>query len=1198
MPHPRAGGLCNGCKLRYLWSGIESKSRSDAFDRPATAARRPALERLEDYVLMTTYTVINTLDHGGSVTSGSFRYCWDQVAQGNSPGTIDFDIPTSDPGYNSTTKTWTISFTQDGTADPSGKLLTMGHQVTVDAWTQGDQNGVTNYQGAPLIVINGSQVPGINALDLGGSGASVAVRPNSVIEGLSIVNFSFDPSTLNGGDAIIVEPTSPGVQILGNYLGVLPDGVTAAGNGVAGVAVDAVDVTIGGTSSVDRNIISGNTGAGIAIATLPSSIFGFPVGGVVASGDLIEGNFIGTDASGETALPNGYGVALGGTMSASVIGNVISGNTNDGIVVTSNSFGTVIPAYNSFDGIAITLPDEQASGNLIELNTIGSDVNQSIALPNGGAGIDLLGTTTDGNTETVDHTAIGGPVGKGNLIAGNTGAGILLQGALTTLTTIAANDIGGPPGHDIPNGGSGVDIINGANNNTIGANSSLDGNFIAYNTGNGVTVGTDAGDTAATGNTIEGNEISFNTGQGIDLGNDGPTVNDASGHAGPDDFQNYPALTSAIAAGASTTITGAFDEADEPNTTLRIDFFGDQPSEVPGDPAGQIDLGSTEITTDANGHAAISATVQTPLTGYNVSAMATVETTTAPGIAVGNTSEFSADIAPTPASPPAGDTTSITSLTINASPGTANQPSNFIVAVADTTNNAAVPMGEVDIFANGSMVASGDLDGGTATIPVTLAANTYSVTANYVGDSGFNGSTTPTSTTYVVNPAAPDSTSINLNTSPSPGIAGQPTTFMVTVADTTNSGATPIGKVDIDNGSTVLGSVSLDGGTATILLTLPPGPYSITAVYLGSSGFQEVSTTPALSYVVNAPTADATTVGYFNGPEQAIAHQPFVFVVGVQDLTNGSTIPTGEVDILANGNKIGSGDLNTTTGLVGITVPSPSLPAGMYSITANYLGNSSFQPTNASVNFTVFDTASVSFTVDSPPIANQPIIVTATVGDTMTPAQSPRDKSRSSRMARRRSAWASWVATVKSRSRPSASRRARTPSPPTSSATATTSRAPRKLYPSPSRPRTDFNRSDIDISDIDKSDFDKSDIDISDIHDDADIYTAEAFGNSHRRPVEEGHHVHLHVHRAVESGLGEQCLTLPGVSGRDESGKEAQADALHQGLEDQERRLRCRLQSVTITLAKPFKGPVQVTIEAGLEAADGATTTNSISFPV
>ena len=364
----------------------------------------------------------------------------------------------------------------------------MFNTVTVNGWSQGSVIGNSSYQGSPLIVFDGVNVPGINLLDLGGANQDEG-GPNSIVEGLSIVNFTLDTSSSTdsplGGAAIIVEPTSPNVQILGNYLGVQPNGsggVTVGPNEV-GVAADAAGLTVGGSAAVDRNIISGNVAAGVAIATLPDSVnvFGFtvPVGGVPATGAVIENNFIGTDNTGESdsaggaATGNGYGVALGGTIDASVTGNVISGNTADGIIITSNSFNTQLQGYfSSYNGIPIpAIPDQRATGNTITRNSIGTDFSQQSALPNGGNGIDLIGTTDGGNTLTVDNTVIGGPPNTGNVVAGNTGDGILLQGSLVTATTIENNDIGGTPGNQIGNGSSGIAILSGSNGNTVGANS-------------------------------------------------------------------------------------------------------------------------------------------------------------------------------------------------------------------------------------------------------------------------------------------------------------------------------------------------------------------------------------------------------------------------------------------------------------------------------------------------------------------------------------------------------------------------------------------------------------------------------------------------------------------------------------------------------------------------------------------------------
>ena len=79
-----------------------------------------------------------------------------------------------------------------------------------------------------------------------------------------------------------------GDQIAGNVIGLDVSGTRALGN-VFGVFLnDAVGVTIGGITPGARNVISGNTGVGV-------QVFRVSLGG---SGNLIEGNIIGLDASG------------------------------------------------------------------------------------------------------------------------------------------------------------------------------------------------------------------------------------------------------------------------------------------------------------------------------------------------------------------------------------------------------------------------------------------------------------------------------------------------------------------------------------------------------------------------------------------------------------------------------------------------------------------------------------------------------------------------------------------------------------------------------------------------------------------------------------------------------------------------------------------------------------------------------------
>ncbi len=131
---------------------------------------------------------------------------------------------------------------------------------------------------------------------------------------------------------------------------------------------NATNCTIGGSTSVAGNVISGNN-TGLIV-----SAFG-------ATDNLIQGNLIGTDESGTNPLGNSY---IG-------IDDLGSGNTIGGTAVGE---GNVI-ASNGSDGIA--LPNYSASGNLIERNEIGGDSTGTIALGNSGWGVKLY-SQSSGNT--------------------------------------------------------------------------------------------------------------------------------------------------------------------------------------------------------------------------------------------------------------------------------------------------------------------------------------------------------------------------------------------------------------------------------------------------------------------------------------------------------------------------------------------------------------------------------------------------------------------------------------------------------------------------------------------------------------------------------------------------------------------------------------------------------------------------------
>src|SRR5262249_20359904 len=127
-----------------------------------------------------------------------------------------------------------------------------------------------------------------------------------------------------------------------------------------------------------------------------------------------------------------------------------------------------------------------------------------------------------------------------------------------------------------------------------------------------------------------------------------PLANDSAGHTGPNNFQNFPVLASAVSSSSDTSITGNFSSGTAngmpylPNTTFTLDFYANPTPDLSGYGEGQTYLGSAQVTTDANGNASFSVDFGTGnLVGEWITATATDPS--------GNTSEFSADIQATAA---------------------------------------------------------------------------------------------------------------------------------------------------------------------------------------------------------------------------------------------------------------------------------------------------------------------------------------------------------------------------------------------------------------------------------------------------------------------------------------------------------------------------------------------------------------------
>jgi hypothetical protein len=257
---------------------------------------------------------------------------------------------------------------------------------------------------------------------------------------------------------------------------------------------------------------------------------------------------------------------------------------------------------------------------------IGTDSSGFESLPN------LIGVEVTSSPNNL----IGGttPAAR-NVISANSSSGVHLFSSGAIGNAVRGNLIGTDKTGtgSLGNGQAGVLIDATASNNTIGGTEAGAGNRIGNSARNVVI---DSG----TGNAVLSNSIFSNSSAlGIDLSPGGVTPNDAGdADEGANNLQNFPVLESAISSGANTVVQGALNST--ANTNFTVQFFANSACHSSGNGEGQIFLGSTNVTTDANGDAPINTTL------LSATAARQVVTATATALDANSsprdTSEFSA----------------------------------------------------------------------------------------------------------------------------------------------------------------------------------------------------------------------------------------------------------------------------------------------------------------------------------------------------------------------------------------------------------------------------------------------------------------------------------------------------------------------------------------------------------------------------
>ncbi len=174
---------------------------------------------------------------------------------------------------------------------------------------------------------------------------------------------------------------------------------------------------------------------------------------------------IGTDKTGTTKVPNSAGVGILIDGSNNIIGGTVAGARN---VISGNGAGG--------NGHKIRLQHLTTSaGNLIQGSFIGTDLNGTARLGNGGSGIQIFAFTAPTGVNVVG----GATPGARNIISGNAVNGIsggarnvLIQGNFIGTDVTGTANLG--------NSLSGVEI-DGSDDTTVGGIGAGEGNLIAFN---------------------------------------------------------------------------------------------------------------------------------------------------------------------------------------------------------------------------------------------------------------------------------------------------------------------------------------------------------------------------------------------------------------------------------------------------------------------------------------------------------------------------------------------------------------------------------------------------------------------------------------------------------------------------------------------------------------------------------------------
>jgi parallel beta-helix repeat protein len=496
-------------------------------------------------------------------------------------------------------------------SNTNGNIVRGNYIGTIPSGLGAAQNasrGVSVDTGAGATQIIGNLISGNNVDGIALIGAASATKVQS-----NTIGLAFDGSALPN--------TAAGIAIAAGTTGALI-GDAGVGNTIAANGSFGVYITDAGTgnNTISSNFIGGststlaNTAGGITLRLgtagnniLANIVIGHSNGPGIeiigATNNSVRGNRVGMTASGLVAA-NQAGVRVVGAATGNVIG---------GVVADRNWIGG-----NTLYGISFA---EAGTNNNTALNNyIGVDPIGTSAKPNG-IGV-LIESGARNNTVST------------NLISGNSGDGVLIQGTGSDDNRVQANRIGLAASGTavLANGGDGVRITANASNALIGT-VPVQANLIRGNLGTGVRV------ESGNGNDISFNNIFGNGGLGIDIGPLGISANDAlDADSGGNDILNFPTLSNVVQNGAMASMT--VTQNGLPSKQHGVQVYASSACDGSGSGEGETHLDGLTFTTNAAGSVSMNVIIPLPSSAPVVAFSATANAATASGGGE-NTSEFS-----------------------------------------------------------------------------------------------------------------------------------------------------------------------------------------------------------------------------------------------------------------------------------------------------------------------------------------------------------------------------------------------------------------------------------------------------------------------------------------------------------------------------------------------------------------------------